>query len=82
MQQETANSAALGGCYRALHVCLGGEDSLSYSEALAQRDGNIDDSAGIEDTKRSSFVLKATPNLDADKVYSRLSALILFNRAK
>lgn len=38
-QKATSNSAALGSAYRARHAVLGGEDALSFPEAMAQAGG-------------------------------------------
>ena len=68
LQQETANSAALGGCYRALHVYQGGEQYQDYAKTLLVLEDNANTSIDIDDNKTSSFALRANPNLDAEKV--------------
>ena len=68
MQQETANSAALGGCYRALHVYLGGEQKQSFAKSLVEVEDQAISPSVNEESKNSSFVLRANPNPDAESV--------------
>ena len=67
-QQETANSAALGGCYRALHVHLGGEQKQGYARSLADVEDETINASNNEASKKSAFVLRANPNPDAENV--------------
>ena len=67
-QQETANSAALGGCYRALHVYLGGEQKQGYAKSLAEIEDQSIGPSNDEESKKSAFVLRAKPNSDAESV--------------
>ena len=68
MQQETANSAALGGCYRALHVYLGGEQKQGYAKSLVEVEEQTISPSNNEENRKSAFVLRANPNADAESV--------------